>query len=117
MENLIEKYKDRLPKTYLDFLSKNQSFEGNLKEEFGYVALWDTKALHEAWGGYKFQDFLGDEWFPIGSNGGGEIIAIKINSLIQGLFYIPFIPMLAEYATPYCDDFAKLYNTIEHITR
>ena len=80
MENLIEKYKDRLPKTYLDFLSKNQSFEGDLKEGLGYVVLWDVKDLHEAWEGYKFQDSLGDELFPIGSNGGGEIIAIKIKS-------------------------------------
>ena len=117
MENLIEKYKDRLPKAYLDFLSKNQFFEGDLKEEFGYVALWDFKGLHEAWEGYGFQDRLGGDWFPIGSNLGDEIIAIKIKSPTQGLFYIPFIPMSAEYANPYCDDFAELYNAIENTTR
>ena len=35
----------------------------------------------------------------------------------QGLFYIPFIPMSAEYATPCCDNFAKLYNAIVHTIR
>ncbi len=117
MENLVEKYKNRLPETYLDFLSKNQSFEGDSGEELGYVAIWDLKYLHEAWDGYKFQDYFGDEWFPIGSNLGGEIIAIKIKSPNQGLFYIPFIPMSDEYANPYCDNFTKLYNAIKYSTR
>ena len=112
MENLIEKYKDNLPKPYLDFLVRNKSFEGDLGNEFGYVHLWDVKELKESWIGYKFQEYLGDEWFPIGSNLGGEIIAIKISSPNKELFYIPFIPMSSKYAKLYCDDFSRLYNSI-----
>jgi hypothetical protein len=113
MENLIEKYKNRLPNSYLEFISKNQEFEGPLGEEFGYVNLWDVGALHEAWEGYKFQDNLSDQWFPIGSNRGGEIIVIDLSSDEKELFYIPFITQSELDADYYCDDFSELYDAVK----
>jgi len=113
MKSLIEKYKDNLPEAYLDFISRNESFQGDLGNDFGYVRLWNIKELQESWEGYKFQENLGDEWFPIGSNLGGEIIAIKTSSLTKEIFYIPFIPMSDKHAKPYCDSFSKLYDVIK----
>jgi hypothetical protein len=109
MENLIEKYKNRLPNSYLEFISKNQEFEGPLGEEFGYVNLWDVGALHEAWEGYKFQDNLSDQWFPIGSNRGGEIIVIDLSSDEKELFYIPFITQ-SELDADYYGDDLRVYD-------
>jgi hypothetical protein len=101
----------------LEFISKNQEFEGPLGEEFGYVNLWDVGALHEAWEGYKFQDNLSDQWFPIGSNRGGEIIVIDLSSDEKELFYIPFITQSELDADYYGDDFSELYDAVKQYLR
>lgn len=80
MEDIIEKYKDRLPVSYLEFISKDQEFEEYLGDKFGYVNLWNLGALHKAWEGYKFRENLDENWFPIGSNRGGEIIVMDLSS-------------------------------------
>ena len=118
MDNLIEKYKDRLPKSYLDFIRKNKRFEGYLGENLGYVALWDIKELHESWEGYNIDEFLTERWFPIGSNLGGELIVIDTTLPTKGLFYIPFITMSDSDAINYCNDFSILYDAIkQHLVK
>ena len=113
MENLIEKYKDKLPESYLDFISKNKKFEGDLGEGCGYGVIWDLKELYDSWEGYRFDEFLSKRWFPVGSNLGGEIIAIDTTSPNKELFYIPFITMADKDAEPYCESFAVLYDVIK----
>ena len=116
MENLIEKYKDKLPESYLDFIDKHNGFNGDLGDELGYVILWDRKELHESWYGYNFDEFLGEKWFPIGSNGSDELIVINISSIKQALFSTPFIPMSDEEAIEYCDNFSLLFDAIKNVS-
>jgi hypothetical protein len=113
MENLIEKYKDRLPVSYLEFISKNQKFEGDLGDEYGYVVLWDIKMLSQIYDSIcKNHDNIGKDYFPIGSNGGGENICIKLTSLTKELFFIDAISISDECAIPFCESFDKLYTAI-----
>jgi hypothetical protein len=112
MENIFEQYKDKLPKSYLEFLSEMGSFEGFTDNiELGYIALWTTEELNDF--RKTSEEFLGGDWFPVGSNGGGEMIVIKLDSLTKELFYIPFIPMSEEYAESFCDDFSIIYDAIK----
>ena len=118
MENLIEKYRDKLPESYLDFISKNKRFVGDLGDELGYGAIWDLKELHDSWDGYHFNEFLSKKWFPVGSNLGGEIIAIDTTSPEKELFYLPFITMGDKDAELYCANFSVLYDAIKkHLLR
>ena len=89
MENVIEKYKDKLPKSYLSFISKNKRICGYIDGEYGYVDLWDAHELQEVWISLEIQDNLDGDWFPIGSNGGGEMIVINLASSDKELFFIP----------------------------
>ena len=115
MENLIEKYKDRLPESYLKFISENKKFSGYLDDEFGNVMLWDIQELNDAWRDLGIGENLGTGWFPIGSNGGGEMIVIELASSAKELFYIPFIPLSEECADFYCEDFSTLYDAIKKL--
>jgi hypothetical protein len=112
MENIVEKYKDILPESYLEFLSEFGSFEGVTdREELGYISLWSIEDLD---GSQKsVEEFLGTNWFQIGSDGGGEMIVIKLDSSTKELFYIPFIPMSEEYVKAFCDDFSIIYDAIK----
>ncbi|MBC7878597.1 MAG: SMI1/KNR4 family protein [Anaerolineales bacterium] len=112
MNNLIEKYKDQLPELYLDFLRNEDGFSGYLDDELGYVSLWNLSELVDSWNGYEVIKDLGEDWFPIGSNGGGEMIAIKLSSENAELFFIPFIGWSGDEDWFYCDDFSILYNAI-----
>ena len=112
MENIVDKYRNKLPDSYLKFLSEFGSFEGFTdNEELGYISLWTIQELNDAI--KNSEEFLGINWFPIGSNGGGEMIVIKINSANKEVFYIPFIPMSEDYAEFLCDDFSVMYDAIK----
>ena len=116
MDYLIEKYKNRLPKSYLIFISENKRFYGYLDDKHGYIALWDINELQESWSALEIQDNLGENWFPIGSNGGGEMIVINLASSDKELCFIPYIGMKEENADYYCDDFSELYEAITRNT-
>ena len=113
MEDIIEKYRDRLPESYLKFILENKRFYRYLDAEYGYIDLWDINELHECWSTLKIQNKLGENWFPIGSDGGGEMIVINLASSEKELCFIPFIEMKEESADYYCDDFSKLYELIK----
>lgn len=114
MDNLIENYKDRLPESYLKFIHENKRICTYLDDELGYVDIWDTDLLNKLF--YlvcENHDSLGKDWFPIGSDGGGENICIKLTSSAKELFYIPAISTSDEDAMFYCDNFSKLYDAIK----
>jgi hypothetical protein len=115
MDNLIDNYKDKLPESYLKFISKNKGFSGYIDNDFGYVMLWDIQEINDAWRELNIEDYLGTGWFPIGSNGGGEIIVIELASSAKELFYIPFIPLSEEHADFCCEDFSTLYDAIKRL--
>jgi hypothetical protein len=114
MKNLLEKYKDKLPESYLEFMSENKRFYGDLGEEFGYVDIWEIGFLTSVFDTIcNAFDSMGRDWFPIGSDGGDEIICIKLVSPDKELFCIPGISISDEDAAFYCDNFSKLYNAIK----
>jgi hypothetical protein len=117
MENLIEKYKDRLPrlpKSYLDFITKNKRFYGDIGHDLGYVDVWDISILNNVFDSICGSfDSMGKDWFPIGSNGGGETMCIRLSSPSKELFYIPAISTSDEHAEFFCKDFSVLYNAIK----
>jgi hypothetical protein len=117
MSIVIERYKERLPKSYLEFISKEQRFFGIVGGDFNcYVDIRDAKQIDELWNGYEFPEFLDNDWFPIGSDGGGEMIAIKLTSDEQELYFLPFIGMSSEEPVYFCESFSSLYEAIK-ITR
>lgn len=114
MEKLIEKYKDRLPESYLEFILENKRFCGDLGEEFGYVDIWEIGFLTSVFDTIcNAFDSMGRDWFPIGSNGGDETICINLISPAKELFYIPGISISDEDATLYCSSPSKLFNAIK----
>lgn len=114
MENLIEKYKDKLPDSYLDFIAKNERFYSYIGEEFGYVDLWEIDFLSQIFDTIcENHDNLGKDYFPIGSDGGGNTLVIKMTSPTKGLFFIESISLSDENAIFYCDNFEKLHDAIK----
>ena len=114
MENLIERYKDRLPESYLKFISENRRFSGYLDDEFGSVSLWDLNFLNQVFDVIcEYHDNIGKDYFPIGSDGGGDNICIKLTSPTKELFFIESISISDEYARFYCDNFEKLYSAVK----
>ena len=112
MSSILRKFKDRLPQSYCQFISENKRFCGFLDDEWGYVDLWDIHDLADAWNTLEIQSHLGESWFPIGSNGGGEMIVIKLSSPSKKLFNIPFLTQSEKDAELYCHDFSRLYDAI-----
>ncbi|MEP7134319.1 MAG: SMI1/KNR4 family protein [Chloroflexota bacterium] len=113
MENLIEKYKDKLPASYLEFISTSQRFYGYIGNEFGYVDLWEIDFLSQVFDVIcKYHDNLGKDYFPIGSDGGGNNIVIKLTSPKKELFLIESISTSDEYAIFFCDNFEKLFDSV-----
>jgi hypothetical protein len=113
MQNLIEKYQDRLPKSYLEFMSANKRFSGYLNDEMGYVDIWDKTILHEVFESICEQfEGMGRDWFPIGSNGGGETICIRLTSSLKELYFIPAISISDQHADLYCGSFSQIYEAI-----
>jgi hypothetical protein len=114
MSEVIEKYKNKLPKSYLDFISKEKRFFGVLGGDFDcYIDVWDESQMDEMWNGYKFSECLDDIWFPIGSNGGGEMIAIRLTAEKRELFFLPFIGMSREEPIYFCESFSSLYEAMK----
>lgn len=114
MENLIAKYKAKLPDSYLSFIARNERFTDYLGEEFGYVDIWDFDILNETFDlACENHDNLGKDYFPIGSDGGGETICIDLASGTGKLFFIEAISISDENAVYFCDSFDKLYNAIK----
>jgi len=65
-----------LPDEYLAFLQYSNGGEGFLCIEPWYFQLCSAEEVVEYNKGYKVEEFLSG-WFAIGSNGGGEMLAIR----------------------------------------
>jgi len=114
MEKLLEMYKDKLPESYLEFMSKNKRFYGYLGEELGYIDIWEIDFLNSVFDSIcnSFES-MGKDWFPIGSNGSDDKLYIKLTSPTKELFYISGISTSDADATFYCSDFSKIYDAIK----
>ena len=94
-----------LPPWYREFLSFTDGLEGGLGEE-GYLALWDCETV------LSYQASEVGQFAPglllIGSNGGGEALAIDITSEKPCVVNVPFIGMSPDEVLPVAPDIVSL---------
>jgi hypothetical protein len=94
-----------LPEEYLAFLRYSNGGEGFLCIEPWYVQLCSAEVLVEYNHDYNVEEFL-PGWFAIGSNGGGEMLAIrKRDGSPCPVYMVPFIPMAESDAVQIAHDF------------
>lgn len=78
----------QLPASYKEFLRASNGGEGFVGAN-GYVALWPVEMILRNRLGYEFDKYFPD-YIPIGSNGGGEALAIRRKGNSATFGYIPF---------------------------
>ena len=94
-----------LPDEYLAFLQYSNGGEGFLRIEPWYFQLCPAEEVVEYNKGYNVEEFL-PGWFAIGSNGGGEMLAIrKSDGSPCPVYMVPFIPMAESDAVQIAHDF------------
>ena len=97
----------RLPDDYREFLAS----EDGVERTFGdaYLALWSTEQLVEQNVGYGLWDDA-PGLVLIGSNGGGEGIALDYRRCPPGVALVPFISVGWDDAVPQAPSFAAFMN-------
>src|SRR6201989_2259514 len=95
--NRIERFIGfELPADYKCYLQNYSKFEDNIGKVF--IALWDLESLLENNDGYMIKESLPSH-LGIGSDGGGELIAIKYsNEQTYRIVLVPFIGMEEDVA-------------------
>jgi hypothetical protein len=81
-------YRILLPEDYLDYLLEYENFEGFINDE--YLSLWSIYELVEVNEANCIFD-LDPKTFGIGTNGGGELIALQIES---GSWKVVLMPLI-----------------------
>lgn len=99
-----------LPASYVEYIEAHDGWEGDLGDDLGYVVLWSKAAIQERWDMYAMAEFLGDRWFPFGSNGGGEMHCFDLGSGDDAVYWLPFIGMGDE-------DALLQYRSFEELAR
>ncbi len=93
-----------LPEEYLSFLRYSDGGEGFLSVEPWYFQLFRAQDVIAYNQGYKVEEFL-PGYFAIGSNGGGEMLAIrKQDGSPCPVYMVPFI-MSESDVVQIADDF------------
>jgi SMI1 / KNR4 family (SUKH-1) len=94
-----------LPEVYLSFLRYSNGGEGFLCIEPWYFQLCSAEEIVAYNQGYNVEEFL-PGYFAIGSNGGGEMLAIrKQDASLCPVYMVPFIPMAESDAVQIAYDF------------
>jgi hypothetical protein len=115
---MADKYTDSrsaLPPSYVHFIESYNGWEGDLGDDLWYVVLWDRESIQDHWESYQMAEFLGEQWFPFGSDGGGEMLCFAMPSDSDRVFYLPFIGMSAERAVPRYESFADVATAILNV--
>jgi hypothetical protein len=95
-----------LPAEYLALLCLHDGGEGALGAEPGWFCLWPAAAVLTNNREYQLQKFL-PGFFGIGSNGGGELLALDCRCRPPWpVVMVPFIPLDAAEAQPVANDFS-----------
>lgn len=117
LQRLLGKCDFRLPEEYLAFLRYSNGGEGPLCIEPWWFQLFPADEVVAYNDGYKVAEFL-PGWFAIGSNGGGEMLAIqKRDGSPCPVYMIPFIPMAESDAVQICHDFEMLAMALGRASR
>lgn len=93
MPDRFEVLRDRLPRSYVEFIESHDGWEGDLGDELGYFRIWNRNSIQENWDAYEMAQELTDRWFPFGSDGGGEMLCFDLDSGSDKVFWIPYITM------------------------
>lgn len=94
-----------LPEEYLSFLRYSNGGEGSLCIEPWYFQLCSAEEVIAYNQGYNVEEFL-PGWLAIGSNGGGDMLAIcKRDGSPCPVYMVPFIPMAESDAVQIAHDF------------
>jgi hypothetical protein len=102
----------RLPEAYLSQLRQSNGGEGDLAVDPGWVSFWPAEEVIDLNKGYEVSEYL-PGFFGFGSNGGGELLAFKINEIGRWPVYmIPFIPMGEEHARRIAKDFEEFGGAV-----
>jgi hypothetical protein len=94
-----------LPEEYLSFLRFSDGGDGVLCIEPWYFQLCSAEEVVAYNQGYNVEEFL-PGFFALGSNGGGEMLAIrKRDGSPCPVYMVPFIPMAESDAVQIAHDF------------
>jgi hypothetical protein len=94
-----------LPDEYLSFLRYSNGGEGILCIAPWYFQLCSAEEVIGYNQGYNVEEFL-PGWFAIGSNGGGQILAIRNRDGSPcPVYMVPFIPMAESDGVQIAHDF------------
>jgi hypothetical protein len=96
-----------LPDAYLAQLRDDDSAEGDLAVEPGWIAFWPATDVARHNAGYHVSEHL-PGFLGFGSNGGGELLAFDTRTLPWRVCMIPFIPMDESEAVEIAPDFETL---------
>jgi hypothetical protein len=111
LERLSREAGITLPPNYLDLLAISNGGEGDLAVEPGWVALWPAESVLELNQRYELASFV-PGLFGIGSNGGGELIALDARHGVPfPVVCLPFAPLDfadALVIAPSFDEFVPL---------
>ncbi len=104
IEKFLSQLSVDLPKSYLDFIKLHSGATGDLPVQPYYFQLWKIDEITANNSGYEVHIYLTD-YFGIGGNGGGEMIAFNIKN--RKVFTIPFIPMNEQDALLIAESFEE----------
>jgi hypothetical protein len=93
-----------LPESYLEFLKISNGGEGILGIEPGWFQIWSASEVIELNRAYSIDEFI-PGFFGFGSNGGEELLALKIIKPDAPVFMIPFIPLSESEAQQIAPNF------------
>ena len=97
------------PESYIYFLKKYRGASGDLPIQPLYFQLWQIDVLLQCNKDYEVQKYL-PNYFGIGDNGAGELIAINLNN--QKIFAVPFIGMEEKDVWLIAESFEEFENII-----
>jgi hypothetical protein len=114
IQKLIAECGSILPESYLNFLRRYGTMEGELRVRPFWFRIWPADEVMEANRDDQVQEYL-PGWLAIGSSGGGEMLAFDIRSNQPlKVFMIPFIGMDESEAMVVAEDFESFADAIVH---
>jgi hypothetical protein len=96
-----------LPDAYLAQLREDDSAEGDLAVDPGWIALWPAANVARHNTGYRVNELL-PGFLGFGSNGGGELLAFDTRAHPWRICMIPFVPMAESEAVEIAPEFETL---------
>ena len=101
-----------LPTSYVAYVETVGGWQGFLAGSDGYIDLWNRGSIQKHYQSYTMDEFLDSRWFPIGSNGGGEMLCFNLDLRNDSIYLLPFIGMADEEPILFHRSFEELAHEI-----